>query len=131
MKQAVILIVDDNSDSRLVIRAAFRKSHHIFLEAQNGEEGVKIAREKQPDLIIMDVMMPGISGYEALVQLKNDPYTKHIPVLIVTALSSMDEKIIALESGAEGLWSKPFDRVDLIQQVDMLIGTRYSFSSTK
>ena len=122
MKQAVILIVDDNSDSRLVIRAAFRKSHHIFLEAQNGEEGVKIAREKQPDLIIMDVMMPGISGYEALVQLKNDPYTKHIPVLIVTALSSMDEKIIALESGAEGLWSKPFDRVDLIQQVDMLIG---------
>lgn len=122
MKQALILIVDDNSDSRLVIKAALRKYHHSFLEAQDGQEGIQLAKEHNPDLIIMDVMMPVLDGYEALFLLKKDPSTKHIPVLIVTAMASMDEKIIALEAGAEGLWSKPFDRVDLISQVEMLIG---------
>jgi len=131
MRQPVVLIVDDNSDSRLIIRAALRKYPYLFLEAQNGEEGIQIAQEQNPDLIIMDVMMPGISGYEALKQLKNDTSTKHIPVLIVTALASMDEKIIALELGAEGLWAKPFNRIDLIEQVEMLIGLNQQESKTE
>ncbi|MDD2358418.1 MAG: response regulator, partial [Thiovulaceae bacterium] len=128
MKQPLILIVDDNSDSRLIIRAALRKHHYLFLEASSGEEGVQVAQEQHPDLIIMDLLMPGINGYEALTQLKNDSLTQHIPVLIVTALASMDEKIIALEYGAEGLWAKPFNRVDFVQQVEMLIKLKQQHS---
>ena len=124
MKQPLVLIVDDNHDSRMIIRGAFRKHRYLFLEAQDGEEGVQKAKTHNPDLIIMDVMMPGLSGYEALAQLKKDEATKNIPVLIVTAMASMNEKIFALESGAEDLWSKPFNRLDLVRQVEMLIGIR-------
>ena len=66
MKQPIVLIVDDNDDSRLTIRAALKKKNYTLLEASNCEDGVLIANEKNPDLIIMDVLMPGISGYEAL-----------------------------------------------------------------
>ncbi|MFA6136500.1 MAG: EAL domain-containing protein [Sulfurimonas sp.] len=131
MKQPTILIVDDHDDSRLAIRAALRKKNYKLLEAGNGEDGVLIANEQNPDLIIMDVMMPGINGYEALRQIKIGDTTKHIPVLIVTALGSMDERIIALEAGAEGLWSKPFDRVHLVEQIETLIGFNNNQSKTQ
>ncbi|MFA6195404.1 MAG: EAL domain-containing protein [Sulfurimonas sp.] len=131
MKQPIILIVDDNDDSRLTIRAALRKKNYALLEAKSGEEGVLIANEQNPDLIIMDVMMPGIGGYEALRQIKMGETTKHIPVLIVTALGSMDERIVALEAGAEGLLAKPFDKVQLVEQIEILIGFYQSQSTTQ
>jgi diguanylate cyclase (GGDEF)-like protein len=131
LKQPIILIVDDNDDSRLTIRAALRKKNYALLEAKSGEEGVLIANEQNPDLIIMDVMMPGIGGYEALRQIKMGETTKHIPVLIVTALGSMDERIVALEAGAEGLLAKPFDKVQLVEQIEILIGFYQSQSTTQ
>lgn len=121
LKKPLVLIVDDNDDSRLAIRAALRKSDYLFLEANNGEDGVALANEQIPDLIIMDLIMPGINGYEALRQIKASKETKYIPVIIVTALSSMDEKIVALEHGADGLWAKPFDRIGLVEHVETLI----------
>ena len=131
MKQPIVLIVDDNDDSRLTIRAVLRKKNYTLLEAKSGEDGVLIANEKNPDLIIMDVLMPGISGYEALQQIKMRDTTKHIPVLIVTALDSMSEKIIALEAGAKDLHSKPFDRVRLVEQIETLIGFNKNQSKTQ
>lgn len=131
MKRPVVLIVDDNYDSRLAVRSALRKRNYSFLEAENGEEGVLIANQENPALIIMDVMMPGINGYEALRQLKEQEKTRHIPVVVVTALDSMDEKIIALESGAEGLYSKPFDRIKLVEEVDTLIELYQDRSHTR
>lgn len=122
MKVPNILIVDDNSDSRLAIRGALRKSNYDFFDAKNGEDALELINSSTFDLIIMDIMMPGISGYDVLKSLKFDEQTSQIPVLIVTALDSMDEKIKALEHGAEGLWTKPFDRFHLREQVDTLIG---------
>lgn len=124
MKQPALLIVDDNDDSRLAIKAALRKNNYTFFEAKNAQEGILLANEKIPDLIVMDLMMPGMSGYEALQQLKAKDETRHIPVFIVTALGSMDEKITALEYGADELWSKPFDRVRFVEHVETLIGMR-------
>lgn len=131
MKQPIVLIVDDHDDSRLVIRAALRKKRYTLLEAKSGEDGLLIANEQNPDLIIMDVMMPGISGHEALRQIKKGDSTKHIPVLILTALGSMSEKIIALEAGAEGLYSKPFDRVSFVEEIERLIGFKRNKSKTQ
>lgn len=121
MRQPVILIIDDNDDSRLAIRAALRKKNYILLEAQNAEDGLRVIARQKPDLVIMDVIMPKMSGYEALKHIKANEETNKIPVLIVTALGSMDEKIIALEAGADGLFSKPFDRVHLIEEIETLI----------
>lgn len=102
-----ILVVDDNEDSRLAVIAALRKKEYLFFEAVDGEEGVEMARKHLPAVIIMDLNMPKLNGYEALELIKKDPRTNHIPVVIVTAIGSMDEKIVALEKGADGLWCKP------------------------
>lgn len=121
IKQPVILMVDDNADSRLAVIAALRKKEYLFYEAADGEEGVVLARKYLPDVIIMDLNMPKLNGYEALELLKANPETEAIPVIIVTAIGSMDEKIVALEKGADGLWSKPFDRKILLEQIESLI----------
>lgn len=121
IKQPSILIVDDNADSRLAVIAALRKKEYLFYEAKDGEEGVALARKHLPSVIIMDINMPKLNGYEALELLKADSNTEAIPVIIVTAIGSMDEKIVALEKGADGLWSKPFDRKILLEQIESLI----------
>ncbi|MDX9756416.1 MAG: response regulator, partial [Sulfurimonas sp.] len=131
MKEPLILIIDDNSDSRLAIRAALRKKGYIFLEAHDAKEGIAMAIEYNPNLIIMDIMMPEIDGYEALRIIKESDKTKHIPVLVVSALSSMNEKIIALEYGAEGMLAKPFDRVHLAEQIEALVGLCKNASNGK
>lgn len=131
MREPIILIVDDNFDSRLAIRAALRKKNYAFLEAENAQDGIDIATEHSPDLIIMDIMMPQIDGYEALRKIKENEILKKIPVLIITALNSMNEKIIALENGAKCLLSKPFNRNHLIEQVEALVGFNNDSSSVK
>ena len=119
-----ILVVDDNEDSRLAVIAALRKKEYLFFEAVDGEEGVEMARKHLPAVIIMDLNMPKLNGYEALELIKKDPRTNHIPVVIVTAIGSMDEKIVALEKGADGLWCKPFDRKTLLEQIEALMKLR-------
>ncbi|MFA7501088.1 MAG: response regulator, partial [Sulfurimonas sp.] len=131
MKKPLILIIDDNFDSRLAVRAALRKQEYIFLEAQGAKEGIGMAIEHNPDLIIMDIMMPEIDGYEALRIIKESDKTKHIPVLVVSALSSMNEKIVALEYGADGMLVKPFDRVHLAEQIEALVGFYKNGSNSK
>ena len=131
MKEPLILIIDDNSDSRLAIRAALRKKGYIFLEAHGAKEGIAMAIEYNPNLIIMDIMMPEIDGYEALRIIKESDKTKHIPVLVVSALSSMNEKIVALEYGADGMLTKPFDRVHLAEQIEALVGLCKNGSNSK
>jgi len=121
MIRPTVLIVDDDGDSRLAMKAALRKREYTFLEAEDGGEGVKVAVEKSPDLIIMDVMMPRINGYEALRRIREQDGTRQIPVLMITALGSMDEKIYALEAGADGLLPKPFDKNSLLNETDELL----------
>ncbi|PNV83397.1 MAG: diguanylate cyclase [Sulfurimonas sp.] len=131
MKEPLILIIDDNFDSRLAVRSALRKKGYLFLEAQDAKEGIDMAIEHNPDLIIMDIMMPQINGYEALRIIKGSDKTKHIPVLIVSALSSMNEKIVALEYGADGMLTKPFDRIHLAEQIEALVGFYKNGLNTK
>ncbi len=121
MNRPVVLIVDDDGDSRLALKAALRKAEYDFLEAGDGMEGVRLALEGSPDLIIMDVMMPRINGYEALRRMREIESVRRTPVLMVTALGSMEEKIFALEAGADGLLPKPFDKKVLADEIDELL----------
>jgi diguanylate cyclase (GGDEF)-like protein len=124
MKNPLILIIDDNFDSRLAVCSALRKKEYVFLEAQGAKEGIGMAIEYSPDLIILDIVMPEIDGYEALRIIKENDKIKYIPILVVSALSTMSEKIVALEYGADGMFVKPFDRVHLAEQVEALVGFR-------
>ena len=119
----VLLIVEDNLDMRKYIATYFEKRYKI-LEAADGEEGIAIAIQTIPDLIISDVMMPKIGGVELCSKLKNDIKTNHIPILLLTAKVGDDNELEGLKSGADDYIIKPFNAQSLIVKVERLIATR-------
>jgi CheY-like chemotaxis protein len=120
MDKKKILVADDEPNVRLMIRRILEKDYSI-LEADNGEKAVGIAEEQNPDLILMDLMMPKIDGYTACSKIKSDPATKAIPVVILTAVGHKLNKKFAEEIGADGYITKPFTREDLLDMVSRLI----------
>ena len=108
-----ILIVDDEIQNRKLFETLLRSEGYRTLTAANGEEALKIIAEHSPDLILLDIMMPGIDGYELAVILKADDATSNIPIIMVTALIDRDARLAALRAGAEEFLSKPVDRTEL------------------
>ena len=107
---ALILIVDDSPTEVHVMKKALEKSGYQTATAQDGAEGVRMAREMTPDLIFMDVVMPGVNGYQATRTLANDPKTKTIPIIMVTSKGQETDKIWGLRQGAVDTWSNRFAR---------------------
>jgi len=118
----LILVVEDNADLRGHLKATLRGYRTI--EADNGVRGYEAAVEYVPDLIISDVMMPEKDGFELCRDLKLDPRTSHIPVILLTARADRDSKIEGLETGADDYLSKPFEGTELIARVHNLIEQR-------
>ncbi len=122
---ARILVVDDLEANRRLLEAKLGADYYDVLTAQRGEEAVQLAKREKPDLILMDVMMPGgIDGYEACRRLKAMPETKHIPVVILTTLDDRDNKLRGLQAGAEEFLPKPIDDVQLMARVKSLLGLK-------
>lgn len=93
-----------------------------FLGVKSGEEAISVAITNQPDLILLDIMMPGLDGYETCKQIKKNPQTKHIPVIMVSALGhDSTERIKGLDAGADSFLSKPFDKVELRAQINVAL----------
>lgn len=107
-----LLVVEDNADVRAFIRLRLENSFHIS-EAVNGQEGIDLAIDLMPDLIISDVMMPKKNGYEVCQTLKTDIRTCHIPIILLTARAAQEEKIEGLETGADDYLTKPFNSEEL------------------
>ncbi|MFC2155405.1 ATP-binding protein [Acidobacteriota bacterium] len=122
-KKSIILIVEDNVEMRYYLRGVLETSYRVE-EAKNGGEGIKKARKIIPDLIISDVMMPGIDGCELCGVLKKDIKTSHIPIILLTAKASEESIVAGLETGADDYIIKPFSTKILNARVKNLIALR-------
>jgi len=119
----MILVIDDNSDIRTFINEELRAEYRI-VEAPDGLEGLRLAEHLIPDLVITDIMMPGIDGVELSRRLKQNELTDHIPVIILTAKAAFDDKMEGLETGADDYLVKPFKPVELRTRVKNLLDNR-------
>lgn len=116
-----VLVVDDHAASRMTAVALLGMEGYEVIEADNGSAAVHLVTEKQPDLILLDVMMPEMDGFEVCELLKQDEQTRLIPVIFVTALNDRRSRIRGIEVGADDFLSKPFDRVELAARVKSLV----------
>jgi len=121
--ERVMLVAEDNPDVRTFIRLHFESSYKV-VEAANGEEGWQMALKTIPDIILSDVMMPVLNGYELLKKLKNDERTSHIPVILLTALGSKEHEMEGLSIGADDYITKPFDVAILQTKVENILAIR-------
>ncbi len=119
-----VLVVDDQADKvELICRRLSRRGFDV-LGAASGAEGIALAHERKPDLIMMDVQMPGMDGHEAASILKKDDSTRAIPIIIVTADAQPVDRERAMAAGADAYMSKPVDFPLLLQTIDQLLARR-------
>jgi signal transduction histidine kinase len=112
-----ILIVDDERHNRQLLEIMLTPEGFVLLTASSGEEALAMVADDPPDLILLDVMMPGLDGYQVASRIKGDLATKNIPVILVTALSDHAARMQGLDAGAEEFLSKPVDRAELVARV--------------
>jgi CheY-like chemotaxis protein len=121
MSAPPILLVEDNADNRMIYGTILRHFGHEVVEAETGEDGVRLARELLPGLVLMDVAMPGIDGWEATRILKADPSTARIPVLALTAHAMAEDRKRAEEAGCDAYLAKPVEPRRVVQEVERLL----------
>lgn len=114
---ATILVVDDEPTIRTLVRAAFEQTGYRMLEAADGVGALETARRERPDLILLDIALPRLSGLEVCRQLKNDPATAGADVLFLTGFAQQAEREAAQEAGGQGFITKPFSPAALVTQV--------------
>ncbi|HYA47045.1 MAG TPA: response regulator [Burkholderiales bacterium] len=112
-----ILIVDDSSTDRQALVERLSKHGYRCITADNGDEGIAKSKSEQPDLILMDVVMPGINGYEATRAISRDPSTRDIPVIICTGRNQETDRVWGMRQGARDYVTKPIDYKALVERI--------------
>ena len=117
MANELILIVEDNEKNRKLVRDILQFKNYQLLESETAEEGIRLAREKKPALILMDFHLPGMNGIEAFKALRADPDTKSIPIIAVTASAMTEDRKKIIDAGFDGLQTKPINVKDFLEAV--------------
>lgn len=115
-----ILVVDDSPTERHVLVELLTRKGYQVLTAESGEEGIEKAKSEQPDLVLMDVVMPGLNGYQATRTLTRDDATKHIPVIVCTSKGQATDKIWGRRQGAQDYMVKPINPEELLAKIAAL-----------
>ncbi|MDH3773593.1 MAG: response regulator [Deltaproteobacteria bacterium] len=113
----LILVVEDQEDNRRIMRDLLSSAGYEIIEAVTGEEGVAAAETHRPDLILMDIQLPGLDGYEATRQIKANPELEHIPIIVVTSYALSGDDVKAFEAGCNAYVSKPFSPRELLAKL--------------
>ena len=121
-KQKIILLVDDNPDNHYAVNFILEEQGHKVLYAADGAKGIKIARKKKPDLILMDMMMPGIDGYQATQKIRQINGMKDVPIIAMTAKTVQEDKKRAIKAGCNDYLTKPFTLEDILAKVQKWLG---------
>jgi two-component system cell cycle response regulator DivK len=121
MAEELILIVEDNEKSRRLLRDILQVKGYQTIESDSAEEGIQLARQSLPALVLMDIQLPGINGMEARKQLKADPITQHIPVVAVTASAMLHDRADIDNAGFDAFQSKPIDIKEILKLIRDLI----------
>ena len=114
-----ILVVDDDANIRELVLETIGQDHFDAFTAQDGLEALEVANRVKPDLVVLDLMMPGMDGWEVCSRLRKDILTSHIPIIMLTARSDIDNKIKGIEVGADDYMTKPFDPLELEARINM------------
>ncbi|UPT75554.1 MAG: response regulator [Elusimicrobiota bacterium] len=122
MNTGTILVADDEPDNRAIMAAVLSASGYSVLTAADGEQAVSAALRERPDLILLDMAMPGVSGWEAVRRLKSMDLTKDIPVFAFTAFALAGDELKALEAGCDGYVSKPCVPKDVVRKIRDKVG---------
>ncbi|MDD2723170.1 MAG: response regulator [Methylovulum sp.] len=112
-----ILICDDSQTDLMNLRNSLADANCLFITASNGDEAVKKAKSEQPDVIFLDIVMPGMDGYAACRTLRDDPETKHIPVIFVSSKSQKADRVWAQMQGAKDLIAKPYNAKEIADKL--------------
>ena len=118
---AHILIIDDSPTDVRVFTTLLEKAGHTVSSASNAEDGIEHVRSAQPDAIIMDVIMPGMNGFQATRTLSRDPKTRDVPILIITTKSMETDRVWGLRQGARDFITKPISEKDFLSRIDKLL----------
>jgi two-component system cell cycle response regulator DivK len=121
MANELILIVEDNDKNRKLMRDVLQFKGYRLAEAETGEDGVRLARELHPDLVLMDIQLPGINGITAFRQIRDDPTTATIPVIAVTASAMNQDRQTIMAAGFDGYQSKPLNVKGFIEAVRQIL----------
>jgi two-component system, cell cycle response regulator DivK len=112
-----ILVIEDHEENRRLLRDLLTSFGYELIEAVTGEEGVIAAENERPNLILMDIQLPGIDGYETTRRIKANPALNRIPVIAVTSYALSGDDIKAFAAGCDGYVTKPFDPADLLEKI--------------
>jgi DNA-binding response OmpR family regulator len=117
-----ILIVDDDQDTVRMVKLMLDKQGYSVVTATDGEKAISLTQIEQPDLILLDIMMPDVDGYEVTKKLRNEPSTSHIPIIMFTAKTQLEDKLLAFDVGADDFISKPSQPKELFAHIKAVLG---------
>ena len=122
-----VLIIDDSPTILAFVKKMFASAGYVTLVAPDAERGLHLARTERPDLVVLDVIMPGMNGFAALRHIRHDPEVKHLPVIMMSGNEQATEQFYVMRIGADGFMKKPFSRFDLFSRIERMLDTAPPF----